>query len=154
MFYDVSYRCLFGHAGSFYDWMATIICTAFAASAIGYISAASVRKNSASVFAIITTFICCVFAGVEPALAQVERYPVVNWPWYISFSTWTAEACYVTWTHYLTNDGNIDIDLQAGADKYGYVVDEGLGRSIGALIGLGIALRVIAGTIVYYRTKA
>lgn len=136
--------CLFGHAGSFYDWLAVVLSTAFAASAIGYISSASVRKNSASVFAIIGTFFFCVFAGVEPKLAQVSRYPVVSWPWYLSFATWTAEATYITWTRYLSADNGMDIDLQDGADRYGYQVDSGFGRSIGALIALGVAMRLVA----------
>lgn len=146
-------RCCFGHAGAFYNWIAVIVCTAFAASGIGYISGAAVPKNSANVLAIIMCFICCVFAGVEPTLKQVNQYPVVNWPWYLSFSTWTAEATFYTWSNYLDDDGKVDISLQDGADRYGYDISHGLNRSIGALLALGIAMRIIAIFFLWYKTK-
>ncbi len=93
------------------------------------------------------------FAGVEPTLKQVNQYPVVNWPWYLSFSTWTAEATFYTWTHYLEDDGKVDISLQDAADRYGYDVSHGLGRSIGALIALGIAMRIIAVMCLWWKSK-
>ena len=34
----------------------------------------------------------------EPTLSDVSRYPVVSWPWYISFAMWTSEATYTTWS--------------------------------------------------------
>lgn len=71
----------FGHAGAYYKWMGTIICTAFAASGIGYITSAWSKQNNASVYAIIATFSCCVFNGSEPTLADVSKFPVVSWPW-------------------------------------------------------------------------
>eukprot|EP00981_Chlorochromonas_danica_P004890 scaffold978_cov172-Ochromonas_danica.AAC.21 len=145
--------CLFGHAGVYTNWMATILATAFAASSIGYITSALVSKNSASVLAIIVTIAFCVFAGVEPTLKQVSRYPVVDWPWYISFATWTAEATYYTWTRYLTNKGHVDIDIQEGADRYGFVIDEGLGRSIGSLMAIGVGFRMIAALIFYLKSS-
>ncbi len=98
-------------------------------------------------------FICCVFAGVEPTLKQVNQYPVVNWPWYLSFSTWTAEATFYTWSNYLDDDGKVDISLQDGADRYGYDISHGLNRSIGALLALGIAMRIIAIFFLWYKTK-
>lgn len=138
---------MFGHAGSYYDWIATIVATSFAASAVGYIASAAVRKNSASVLAIVGTFVFCVFAGVQPTLTQVSSLPVVSWPWYLSYATWTAEACYVTWSRYLTNGDRLDIDLQDGAERYGYDVSDGLGRSVGVLICLGVGMRILAAAI-------
>jgi hypothetical protein len=88
----------FGHTGSFYNWLLTIVATAFAASAIGYITSAVTRQNNAVVYAIITTLVCCVFNGSEPTLSDVSRYPVVSWPWYVSFAMWTSEATYITWS--------------------------------------------------------
>lgn len=145
--------CLFGHAGSYHDWIAVILATAFASSAIGYISSAIVRKNSASVFAIIGTFFFCVFAGVEPTLRQVSIYPVVSWPWILSYATWTAEATYATWAKYLTNGDLVDIDIQDGAEKYGYVVEDGVGRAVGVLIALGVAWRVLAAILFVRQTR-
>jgi hypothetical protein len=144
---------LFGHVGHWYNWIASIVCTAFAASGIGYITGAAFRAGDASVYAIMLTFICCVFSGSEPTLADVTKYPVVNWPWYLSFATYTSEATYYTWTQYLDNDGHVADPVQEGADHYGYEVDNGLGRSIGALIALGVGMRVIAGVILYFKAK-
>eukprot|EP00981_Chlorochromonas_danica_P011805 scaffold4280_cov169-Ochromonas_danica.AAC.4 len=145
--------CLFGHVGVYYNWMATILATAFASSAIGYFTSSLVSKNSASVLAIIVTIAFCVFAGVQPTLVQVNRYPVIDWPWYISFATWTAEATYYTWTRYIIDGGHVDIDLQEGADHYGYVIDEGLGRSVGALMAIGVGIRVIAACIFQWKAS-
>ena len=143
---------LFGHAGKYYDWLAVILCTAFASSGLGYL--ASAMTDTASVVAIVMCFICCVFAGVEPRLAQVEIYPVISWPWYLSFATWTAEATYITWSKYLLDNGHVSVPLQDGADMYGYDVEHGFGRSVGALMTLGVVLRVLAGYIMYRRVKA
>eukprot|EP01034_Spumella_vulgaris_P027766 gene27766-34534_t len=144
---------VFGHAGHWYHWIASIVCTAFAASGIGYITGTAFRAGDASVYAIMLTFIFCVFSGTEPTLADVTKYPIVNWPWYLSFATYTSEATYYTWTKYLDNNGHVDDPVQEGADYYGYTVDQGLGRSIGALIALGVAMRVIAGLILYFKSK-
>eukprot|EP00981_Chlorochromonas_danica_P006926 scaffold1504_cov172-Ochromonas_danica.AAC.14 len=146
--------CLFGHPGVYYNWMAVVLSTAFGSSGIGYITSAAVSKNSASVLAIIVTIAFCVFAGVQPELKQVNRYPVVDWPWYISFATWTAEATYYTWTRYITDKGHVDIDLQQGADRYGFVIDEGLGRSVGALMAIGVGFRCIAALLFYWKASA
>lgn len=132
--------------------MAVILCTSFAASGIGYIAGA-IDYNSGSAIAIVTTLVCCVFAGTEPTLAQVNRYPVVNWPWYLSFATWTAEATYYTWTRYLADNGDLQLPLQRAADHYGYDISHGLGRSIGALIALGIAMRIVAGLLVWNKSR-
>lgn len=109
------------------------------------------EKNSSNVFAIIVTFIFCVFAGIDPTLTQVRPYPVVNWPWYISYATWTAEATYYTWIKYLTDNDHVDIPLQEGADHYGFDVNHGLSRSIGALIALGVGMRLITMLILWYK---
>lgn len=148
---------LFGHAGHFYDWMAVILSTAFAASGIGYIAAATYKQSTASTWAIVASFIASVFAGVEPTLRQVSRYPVVSWPWYLNYATWTAEATYFTWTRYLLNDGHVPVPLQEGADVYGYDIegDNGIARSVGAMIALGVGMRVLASWLLYRRvTKA
>lgn len=147
------YRSCFGHPGTYDNWMAVILCTAFAASGIGYISGAAVAKNSANVLAIIMCFIFCVFAGVEPTLKQVNQYPVVNWPWYLSFATWTAESTFYTWSYYLKDYGKVDISLQDAANHYDYNISHGLNRSIGGLLALGIAMRMIAIFFLWLKTK-
>lgn len=131
--------------------MATILATAFAASGIGYIASAAYSHSSASSFAIVAAFVSSVFAGVEPTLRQVSRYPVVSWPWYLNYATWTAEATYYTWGKYLTNDGHLPNTVETGAERYGFNVDNGLGRSVGAMMALGVAMRVIAAYMLYRR---
>jgi hypothetical protein len=145
--------CCWGHAGYYANWMATILATSFAASGVGVIAGVVVDKNSSNVVAIIAIFVFCVFAGVEPTLAQVSRYPVVSWPWYVSFATWTAEATFYTWSKYLTNHDELNISLQDGADHFGYDVSNGLGRSIGTLIALGFAMRIIALGLLWWKTR-
>lgn len=148
---------LFGHAGHFYDWMAVILSTAFAASGMGYITSATYKQSTASTWAIVASFIASVFAGVDPNLRQVSRYPVVSWPWYLNYATWTAEATYFTWTRYLLNDGHVPVPLQEGADAYGYEIEgaNGIARSVGAMIALGVGMRLLASWLLYRRvTKA
>jgi ABC-type multidrug transport system ATPase subunit len=144
---------LFGDPGHFYDWLAVIIPTAFAASGIGYIASATYPSSTASSWAIVASFISSVFAGVEPHLAQVNRYPVVDWPWYLNFATWTAEATYYTWAKYLTDNGHVPVPVQEGADNYGFNIENGLARSVGAMMGLGVAMRVLAAILLWRRVK-
>jgi ABC-type multidrug transport system ATPase subunit len=144
---------LFGHAGHFYNWLGVILSTAFAASGIGYIASATYNQSTASAWAIVVAFISSVFAGVDPNLRQVSRYPVVSWPWYMNFATWTAEATYFTWTRYLLNDGHVPTPLQQGADAYGYKIqgEYGIARSVGAMIALGVGMRLLASWLLYRR---
>lgn len=146
--------CVFGHAGRYYDWMAVILCTAFASSGIGYITGAVATSSTASAWAIVIAFICSVFAGVDPSLKQVNRYPVVNWPWFVNYATWTAEATYYTWTRYQDNEGRLPVPIQSGANHYGFDVSHGLGRSVGAMIALGIGMRIIAVVFLWRKTSA
>jgi ABC-type multidrug transport system ATPase subunit len=144
---------LFGQAGHFYNWLAVILPTAFAASGIGYIASATYPSSTASSWAIVAAFISSVFAGVEPTLKQVNRYPVVNWPWYLNFATWTAEATYYTWSLYLKDEGHVPVPLQEGADNYGFEVDRGLARSVGAMMALGVGMRILAAVLLWRRVK-
>lgn len=144
---------LFGHAGHFYNWLGVILSTAFAASGIGYIASATYNQSTASAWAIVVAFISSVFAGVDPNLRQVSRYPVVSWPWYMNFATWTAEATYFTWTRYLLDDGHVPTPLQQGAHAYGYKIqgEYGIARSVGAMIALGVGMRLLASWLLYRR---
>jgi ABC-type multidrug transport system ATPase subunit len=142
--------CSFGMPGTPGDWILTIGGTAYAASSIGYLASAISSPKNASVNAIIITFLCAVFSGVEPTLGQVERYSVICYPWYLSFATWTSEATYVTWARYLRDYDQVDVPIQEGADVYGYDVSHGLGRSIGSLIALGTGIRLIVLILIHY----
>lgn len=144
--------CFFGMPGGYNRWLSVILATSFAASGIGYLTSVLVAQKDASVYAVIFTFIYCVFSGSEPALRQVDRYPVVNIPWYLSFGTWTAEATYVTWTSYLIDHGADTQTLDSGAHTYGYDPTHGLGRSIGALIAIGLGLRLLTAWRLYALT--
>jgi hypothetical protein len=133
-------------------WVCNVyIQTSFAASGVGYICGVLATPTNASVYAIISTFTFCVFSGVEPTLRQIERLAVLNWAWYTSFATWTAELTYITWTKYLRKDHGEDT-VPLGADYFGYQVDD-IGRSVGLLIFIGIGLRVIAIILLYKMTK-
>lgn len=142
--------CSFGMPGYPGDWLLVICGTAYAASAIGYLASTFSSAKNASVNAILITFLCAVFSGVEPKLKQVERWTVISYPWYLSFATWTSEATYVTWAQYLHDDGHVDEPIQEGASVYGYDVSHGLGRSIGALLALGTLLRLVVLVMIQY----
>lgn len=143
---------LFGQAGSYYNWILSVLFTAFASSGIGYIAGAYFRSHSnASVFTIIISFVFSVFSGTSPTLAQVNRIPVVNWLWQISFSTWSAEAVYITWSRYLSDWPNYPI--QEGADHFGYDISHGFTRSISILVAIGIVMRIIAVIILIVKSK-
>eukprot|EP01033_Poteriospumella_lacustris_P001857 gene1857-1350_t len=142
--------CSFGMPGYPGDWLLVICGTAYAASAIGYLASTFSSAKNASVNAILLTFLCAVFSGVEPKLRQVERWTVISYPWYLSFATWTSEATYVTWAQYLHDDGHVDEPIQEGASVYGYDVSHGLGRSIGALLALGTLLRLVVLVLIQY----
>lgn len=130
---------LFGHAGAFYNWLATILATVFAASGIGYVTSAWTRPVNAIVATIMAVVVCSVFSGIEPPLARIMPLPVVNWLWMLSFGTWTAEATYVTFTEFARNV----YDVGRGAAYYGFEVAD-LSRAIGALFALGVMWRVVA----------
>ena len=144
---------LFGHAGHWYNWWAIIFGTAYAASGIGYLTAATVSINDASLYAIILTFACCVFNGVEPSLASVKQYPVLNWPWYLSFATGTAQGVYAVWTEYLTDHGHVKQEVQEGANHYGYHVTGGVSFALGMLLLIGTAFRVTTILILHRKTR-
>lgn len=142
---------VFGHPGMFCDWIAVVVLASFAASGFGYIFGVLTSPANASVYSIIVVFIFCVFSGVKPTLKQVQRLAVVNWIWYISFATWTAETTYITWTDYLRTDHGEDT-VASGADFYGYDISS-YGRSVGALLIIGFGLRAIAIALLWMKTK-
>ena len=70
---------------------------------------------------------------------------MVNWIWYISFATWTAESTYFTWSEYLRSQPNGEGAevLQGALQQYGYKT-ENLAESISALIAIGVLWRLVA----------
>ena len=139
---------LFGHAGSWYDWIAVILSTSFAASGVGYVCTVLSRPGYASTTSILVTFICCIFSGVTPTLRQVENLHVANWLWYLSYGMWTAEATYKTWTAYLPDQDNI----ASAADTYGYDISS-FDRSITMLIVLGLLWRALTVWLLYIKMR-
>jgi len=133
---------MFAHSGHWYAWIGVILPTTFVASSIGYCTSIVTRPVNASVIALIAVTFMCVFSGVEPQLRSVAHIPVANWPWFLSFATWTAEGTYITWSEYLT--GQRRQRMLDGAAHFGYNVQGGQGRSIGILITLGIMWRLLA----------
>lgn len=135
---------LFGHAGAYYNWLATVLATVFAASGIGYIASALTRPTNAIVIVIMAVVFCSVFSGIEPPLARVMPLPIINWLWVLSFGTWTAEATYVTYAEF----ARPLYDLARGAAYYGFEVFD-LSRAIGALFALGVLWRAVAIFVLY-----
>lgn len=90
-----------------------------------------------------------VFSGVEPTLASVADLPVVNWLWYLSFSTWTAEGTYVVWARGSVIDGSsasMRERMAVGAAHFGYDISSQT-RSVLVLLAIGIAWRAIAAVV-------
>ena len=146
---------LFGHAGHWYAWVGVCLPTAFAASGIGYTAAVSTRPVNAAVLNMLAVTTFAVFSGIEPTLHTVAPLHVVNWPWYLSFATWTAESAYVTWSGYVRDQGVPDAwaRVKVGADHFGFELEGGQGRSIGALVGIGLLWRVVAAAVLYRKTR-
>ena len=143
---------LFGHAGHYYTWLGVILPTAYATAGIGYTAAVITRPVNAAVIAIITITAFAVFSGVEPTLTSVKGYYVLNWIWYLSFSTYSAEGTYYTWVQSFRDNPDAWKRVVKGADYFGYDIDS-QSRSIGALIALGLTWRLIAVFILYVKTK-
>jgi ABC-type multidrug transport system ATPase subunit len=145
---------LFAHSGHHWAWLfGVLLPTAFAASGVGYVAAACTRPVNAAVITIIAVTAMCVFSGVEPTLASVAPLPVLNWPWYLSFATWTAESTYITWVAYLREGGApaaVAARVADGAAFFGYSL-EGQARAVGALVGIGLAWRAVAVAVLVRR---
>jgi len=142
---------LFGHSGSWQRWLGVMLPTAWAASGIGYASSVITRPVNASVVSIIVIVVTCVFAGVEPQLSSVRGLPIVNWAFFLSFATWTAEGTYVTWTSYMT--GALRQRMLDGVDHFGYDVAGGQSRSIGILVLIGFVWRAIATALLVRKAR-
>jgi ABC-type multidrug transport system ATPase subunit len=138
-FLFVAVWMLTGNSGSWVDWLGTITLCGFAAGGIGYIASLVTGVSNAGVICMAAVICFSVFSGVEPTLTQVSSLNIAALPWYVSFGTWTAEASYYAYTKWLQVDRNV----QAGADKFGFEVSDGIGRSLGALAAIGIGYRII-----------
>ena len=147
-FMFLSVWLLFGHAGSWHQWIAVVVSTSFVASGVGYACTVLSRPGYASTASILVTFMCCVFSGVTPTLVQVENLHVANLLWYLSYGTWTAEATYKTWTSYLPDQKNV---IKA-ADTYGYDIID-VDRSIAMLVILGFLWRVFTVWALYIKMR-
>lgn len=143
---------LFGHSGPYYAWLGVILPTAFASAGIGYTAAVLTRPTNAAVIAIIVITAFCVFSGVEPTLTSVKGYHILNWVWYLSFSTYSAEGVYYTWVQYFRPNTDAWSRVIKGADYFGYSI-ESQSRSIGALFAIGFMWRIITIVILYIKTK-
>ena len=130
---------LLGASGHWYNWLAIYCGVAFAGSGIGYITGALFSPASAAMLNMVACLFFAVFSGIEPPLVEVQHLPIVNWAWYLSFGTWTAQAVYITFTEYWEGIRN----RQSGADKFGFDISA-FGTSIGAMFGIGLMFRVVA----------
>lgn len=142
---------MFAHSGHWFAWIGVILPTTFVASSIGYCTSIVTRPVNASVISLIAITFMCVFSGVEPQLRSIAHIPVANWPWFLSFATWTAEGTYITWTEYFT--GHKRQRMLDGAAHFGYNVQGGQGRSIAILIALGIMWRILAVVLLVRKTS-
>lgn len=77
--------------------------------------------------------------------------PIVDLAWFISFSTWSAEATYSTWSRYLRDDAVPD-RVQEGASRYGFIVSN-YTRAMFAMIAIGIVWRILAVILVWRMSK-
>jgi ABC-type multidrug transport system ATPase subunit len=132
---------MFAPVGHWYDWHAAIVCIAFASSGWGYFASLISTGGSSSFVSLIITLIFCVFSGVDPTLKQVQSFPIVNWPWYLSFATWTSEIVYYTVSQYLQNQNDdLASRVRVGARQDGFQVTD-IAKPVIALLGLGFLAR-------------
>jgi hypothetical protein len=130
----------FAHAGHWWNWLAVVAGTSFAASGVGHFASALLASPTlAATLVQVLMIVTSVLSGVNPRLAQVVPLPVLNWPWYLSLATWTAQGAYATWSE--PQRGVRDVD--AGAAYFGYSV-RGVGPAVGALFAIGLLWRAVA----------
>ena len=97
-----------------------------------------VRRENASLLAVVVCLFAGVFSGFGPSLTNAREWGII-FIWYLSYGTWGSEALYAgeleTYSKfYMTS---------VGADAFGY----DLGRfsfDIGMMIILGFAYRMVA----------
>jgi hypothetical protein len=132
---------LLAPSGPWHEWMAIYSGLAFASSGFGYLAGSLLKPASAAMVMTIGSLTFAVFSGIQPPLAHVQRYPVVDWAWALSFGTWVANAVYITYTRYWRGER----DVAAGGAAYGFdVSDAAFTTAIGALFGIGCMWRALA----------
>ena len=131
---------LFSHAGHWWNWLAVAVGTSFAASGIGHLASACIDSPTlAAALVMVVMIVTSVLSGVNPRLAQVLPFPVLNLPWLLSFATYTAQGAYACWSEYQRPLRDVD----HGAARFGYHV-ESVGPAVGALFALGVLWRAVA----------
>jgi ABC-type multidrug transport system ATPase subunit len=131
---------LLGAAGVYYNWLAIYISISFVASGVGYCISLVTTTANASMLVTIIMLAFAVFNGIDPPISAINRLPVVNWVWYLSFASYVSNAVYITFTSFIAATRDIKA---AAASEFGFSVDD-FNRCIGAMFGLGFLWRFVA----------
>jgi hypothetical protein len=132
---------LFGHAGHWWDWLAVVAGTSFAASGVGHVCSVLAEPTPAATLVQIVLIVFSVFSGVQPRLKDVAvAYPVLNWAWYLSLANHASQGAFAAWAAYMAEYR----DVASGAASFGYAITGGVGPHVGALVGLGLLWRGVA----------
>ena len=139
---------LFGHFGRPWTWFGVITGCLFASSGFGHTASLITRPVNAAVAVFIFVIFEAVFSGIEPQLAQVLRFPVLNLVWLLSFGLHVSQGVYGIYTEPLRGVSDVD----KAAQKFGFdVTNEGVRNSILSLIGLGLLWRAVALALLYHQ---
>jgi ABC-type multidrug transport system ATPase subunit len=139
---------LFGHFGRWWNWLGVIIGCSFAASGVGHVTSLVTRPTNAAVVVFGFVIFEAVFSGVEPHLAQVLPFPIVNLVWLLSYGLHVAQAVYGISTEVARSISDID----HGAKDFGFdATNNGIRNAIGALFGLGLLWRAVVLALLWYQ---
>ena len=97
-----------------------------------------VRRENASLLAVVVCLFAGVFSGFGPSLSAAKGWGAI-FIWYLSYGTWGSEALYGAELEYYSTFYQTSI----GADAFGYE----LGRvdfDVGMMILLGFSYRIVA----------
>ncbi|KAJ3069573.1 hypothetical protein HDU98_007365 [Podochytrium sp. JEL0797] len=97
-----------------------------------------VRRENASLLAVVMCLFASVFCGYGPSLAQAEQWGM-SWVMEMSFNKWAAEAMYAS-SVMLYQD---QYDVKMTADMFGWSLDQ-VAFDYAMCFGLGLGMRAIA----------
>ncbi|KAJ3135653.1 hypothetical protein HDU90_003728 [Geranomyces variabilis] len=97
-----------------------------------------VRRENASLLAVVCALFAAIFCGYGPTLANAKQWGVI-FIWEMSFNKWAAEALY---SRYMSTFSHVYV-VQGSADLYGFTLNQEA-RDLWLMFLIGVIHRVIA----------
>ena len=128
-----------------------------AAYGLGYLLSVSLPLQSAHVVGVVSAFGFTVFSGISPTLSSVySGLGPLRVLWDVSFARYAVEACVVAETEAVSATGSPFAEsTKLWMDDAGFGTG-GIGvfwQDVGIMISIGIGFRILAGLVLWYRTR-